>query len=42
MAVFGPDVTLHQSAFVHDTTHLYGKMTVHENAFFWIDVVARA
>ncbi|MFZ6645544.1 gamma carbonic anhydrase family protein [Undibacterium sp. TJN25] len=42
MAVIGPDVTLHNAAYVHETAHLYGKVTVHENASIWINVVARA
>jgi carbonic anhydrase/acetyltransferase-like protein (isoleucine patch superfamily) len=42
MAVIGPDVTLHNAAFVHDTAHLYGKVTVLDHASIWINVVARA
>lgn len=42
MAVIGPDVSLHDTAYVHDSAHLYGKVSVHENASIWINVVARA
>ncbi|HTD06197.1 gamma carbonic anhydrase family protein [Undibacterium sp.] len=42
MAVIGPEVSLHQAAYVHETAHLYGKVSVHENASIWINVVARA
>ncbi|HJV81437.1 gamma carbonic anhydrase family protein [Noviherbaspirillum sp.] len=42
MAVIGPDVVLRKPAYVHDTAHLYGKVTVEENASIWINVVARA
>jgi carbonic anhydrase/acetyltransferase-like protein (isoleucine patch superfamily) len=42
MPVIGPDVELRQPAYVHDTAHLYGKITVKENASIWINVVARA
>jgi carbonic anhydrase/acetyltransferase-like protein (isoleucine patch superfamily) len=42
MAVIGPDVILRQPAYVHDTAHLYGKVTVEENASIWVNAVARA
>ena len=42
MAVFGPDVNLHETAYVHETAHLYGKVAVHEHASIWVNVVARA
>ncbi|RJG06051.1 gamma carbonic anhydrase family protein [Noviherbaspirillum cavernae] len=42
MAVIGPDVVLRNPAYVHETAHLYGKVTVEEHASIWINVVARA
>ena len=42
MAVIGPQVSLHQAAYVHDTAHLYGKISVGEGASIWINVAARA
>lgn len=42
MPVIGPDVTLNKPALVHETAHLYGKVTVEENASIWVNVVARA
>ncbi|MES2073862.1 MAG: gamma carbonic anhydrase family protein [Pseudomonadota bacterium] len=42
MAVIGPDVSLHQAAYVHESAYLYGKVSVHENASIWIHVAARA
>ncbi len=42
MAVIGPDVVLHNPAYVHESAHLYGKVTVGEHASIWVNVVARA
>ncbi|MDW3682011.1 gamma carbonic anhydrase family protein [Cupriavidus sp. CV2] len=42
MAVIGPDVSLHPTAYVHESAYLYGKITVHEGASIWINVAARA
>jgi carbonic anhydrase/acetyltransferase-like protein (isoleucine patch superfamily) len=42
MAFIGPDVTLNQAAYVHDTAQLYGKISVGENASIWMNVVARS
>ncbi|MFZ6654666.1 gamma carbonic anhydrase family protein [Undibacterium sp. TJN19] len=42
MAFIGPDVTLSQAAYVHDTAQLYGKISVGENASIWMNVVARS
>jgi carbonic anhydrase/acetyltransferase-like protein (isoleucine patch superfamily) len=42
MAVIGPDVVLCNPAYVHESAHLYGKVTVGEHASIWINVVARA
>lgn len=42
MAVIGPDVVLRNPAYIHETAHLYGKVTIEENASVWINVVARA
>ncbi len=42
MGMIGPDVVLHDAAYVHDTAHLYGKISIGENSSVWINVVARA
>lgn len=42
MGFVGPDVILRNPAYVHDTAHLYGKVTVEEHASIWANVVARA
>lgn len=42
MPDFGPDVILNNPAYVHPSAHLYGKITIEENASIWINVVARA
>ena len=42
MAYIGPDVVQSNPAYIHDTAHLYGKVTIHEGASIWVNVVARA
>ena len=42
MAVLGPDVVLNNPAYVHESVHLYGRVTVGEHASIWVNVVARA
>ncbi|MDE2430306.1 MAG: gamma carbonic anhydrase family protein [Burkholderiales bacterium] len=42
MAVIGPDVTLHPTTYVHDSAHLYGKISIGEYASIWVNVVARS
>jgi carbonic anhydrase/acetyltransferase-like protein (isoleucine patch superfamily) len=42
MAFIGPDVVLRNPTYIHDTAHLYGKVTVEEHASIWANVVARA
>lgn len=42
MGFVGPDVVLRNPAYVHETAHLYGKVTVEEHASIWANVVARA
>lgn len=42
MGFVGPDVTLRNPALVHESAHLYGKVTVEEHASIWVNVVARA
>lgn len=42
MAVLGPDVVLNNPAYVHESAHLYGRVTVGEHASIWVNVVARA
>lgn len=42
MAHIGPQVTLNDPAFVHDTAQLYGKLTLHEGSSVWPYVVTRA
>lgn len=42
MGFIGPDVVLRNPAYVHESAHLYGKVTVDEHASIWVNVVARA
>ncbi|MFC7518251.1 gamma carbonic anhydrase family protein [Herbaspirillum sp. GCM10030257] len=42
MPFIGPDVTLNNPAYVHDSALLYGKVTVGNHASIWMNVVARA
>lgn len=42
MGFIGPDVVLRSPALVHESAHLYGKVTVEEHASIWVNVVARA
>lgn len=42
MAFIGPDVTLDEPAYIHDTAQLYGKISIARHASVWINVVARA
>ncbi|RJF98479.1 gamma carbonic anhydrase family protein [Noviherbaspirillum saxi] len=42
MPVIGPDVSLNNPAYVHDSALLYGKVTVGAHASIWMNVVARA
>lgn len=42
MGFIGPDVVMRNPAFVHDSAHLYGRVTVEEHASVWVNVVARA
>lgn len=42
MGFIGPDVVLRNPAYVHESAHLYGKVTVEEHASIWVNVVARA
>lgn len=42
MPFIGPDVTLHNPAYVHDSALLYGKVAVGNHASIWMNVVARA
>ncbi len=39
---FGPDVTLNEPAFIHDTVRIYGKATIHKDASLWPYAVLRA
>jgi len=32
---FGPEVTLNDPAFIHDTVRIYGRATIHEGASLW-------
>ena len=38
---FGPEVTLNDPAFIHDTVCIYGRATVHEGASLWPYAVLR-
>ena len=42
MLHIGPDVTLNDPAFIHDTAQLFGKVTLHEGSSIWPYVVTRA
>lgn len=42
MPHIGPDVTLNDPAFIHDTALLHGKVTLHEGTSVWPYVVTRA
>ena len=42
MPFIGPDVTLNNPAYIHDSALLYGKVTVGNHASIWMNVVARA
>jgi carbonic anhydrase/acetyltransferase-like protein (isoleucine patch superfamily) len=42
MGAIGPDVILHNPAYVHESAYLYGKVTVGEHASIWVNAVARA
>ena len=42
MQATDPDLRLLQPAFIHESALLFGKITVHENASIWMNVVARA
>ena len=42
MPHIGPDVTLHNPAFIHDTALLYGKITIEEGVSIWPYVVMRS
>lgn len=42
MGYIGPDVTLGNPAYVHESAYLYGSVTVEEHASIWMNVVARA
>jgi carbonic anhydrase/acetyltransferase-like protein (isoleucine patch superfamily) len=42
MGFIGPDVVLHNPAYVHESAYLYGRVIVEEHASVWMNVVARA
>lgn len=42
MPVYGPDVTLNDPAFIHETALIYGKVTINKGASVWPYVVMRA
>lgn len=42
MPVFGPDIEAHESAFIHDSAQLFGKISLAENTSVWPNVVMRA
>ncbi len=42
MPLYGPDITLNQPAFIHDSAQLYGKITLERDVSVWPNVVMRA
>ena len=42
MSGFGPDVTLNDPAFIHETARIYGKVRVEKDVSFWPNTVVRA
>ena len=40
--IYGPDVALHDPAFVHPSVHLHGRVIVEEGVSLWTNAVARA
>ena len=42
MPSLGPDISIHDSAYVHPTAQLYGAITIGEGASIWPSVVMRA
>ncbi len=42
MPVFGDDVTIDESAYIHETAQIYGKVTIGKEASVWPYVVMRA
>lgn len=42
MPLFGPDITLNNPAFIHDTAHIYGKVKLEEGSSIWANAVIRA
>ena len=39
---FGPDVAIHESAFVHETAQIYGKVRIEAEASVWPNAVIRS
>lgn len=42
MPIHGPDVTLNNPAYIHETAHIYGKVRIGEGSSVWINVAMRA
>jgi carbonic anhydrase/acetyltransferase-like protein (isoleucine patch superfamily) len=42
MPLFGPDITIDQSVYIHETAYLYGKITIGANSSVWPHVVMRS
>jgi carbonic anhydrase/acetyltransferase-like protein (isoleucine patch superfamily) len=42
MPIFGPDITLDPSVYLHETAHLYGKISIGPESSVWPQVVMRA
>ncbi|MFT5575207.1 MAG: carbonic anhydrase/acetyltransferase-like protein (isoleucine patch superfamily) [Bermanella sp.] len=42
MPLFGPDIQIHDSTFVHDSAQIYGKVALAEDVSVWPNVVIRA
>ncbi len=42
MALFGPDIQIHETSFIHDSAQLFGKITLANDVSVWPNVVMRA
>jgi carbonic anhydrase/acetyltransferase-like protein (isoleucine patch superfamily) len=42
MTPTGPEIECSQAAFIHESALLFGKITIHEHASIWMNVVARS
>lgn len=42
MPLFGPDITIDPSVYIHETAYLYGKITIGADSSVWPNVVMRS